>query len=40
MTPASSTAPFCGLTGIGTASPGITLINVTPGWNYYIIAVW
>ena len=38
--PATSTGAFCGLTGIGTASPGITLINVTAGWNYYIIAVW
>ena len=38
--PPTSDGPFCGLTGIGTSSPGITLINVTPGWNYYIIAVW
>jgi hypothetical protein len=38
--PASSVAPYCGLTGIGTASPGITLINGTPGWAYYVIAVW
>ncbi|HUS11682.1 MAG TPA: hypothetical protein VMZ30_14545 [Pyrinomonadaceae bacterium] len=39
-TPSSSTAPYCGLTGIGTATPGITLINGTPGWFYYLIAVW
>ena len=39
-TPSSSSLAFCGLTGIGTASPGITLINVTPGWRYYLIAVW
>lgn len=38
--PASSGATFCGLTGIGTGSPGITIINGTPGWKYYLIAVW
>lgn len=31
---------FCGLTGIGTATPGITMIQGTPGWFYYLIAVW
>jgi hypothetical protein len=40
QTPASQFAPYCGLTGIGTASPGITIINGTPGWFYYLIAVW
>jgi hypothetical protein len=38
--PPTSNGAFCGLTGIGTSTPGITLVNVTPGWNYYIIAVW
>lgn len=38
--PSSSFATYCGLTGIGTASPGITIINGTPGWYYYLIAVW
>lgn len=40
QTPATSGSPFCGLTGIGTSAPGITMINVSPGWFYYIIAVW
>lgn len=31
QTPASSFATYCGLTGIGTASPGITIVNGTPG---------
>jgi hypothetical protein len=39
-TPASSFSTYCGLTGIGTASPGITIINGTPGWFYYLIAVY
>jgi hypothetical protein len=38
--PASQFETYCGLTGIGTASPGITIINGTPGWFYYLIAVW
>lgn len=38
--PPTSNGAFCGLTGIGTSTPGITLVNATPGWNYYIIAVW
>jgi hypothetical protein len=40
QTPSSSFATYCGLTGIGTASPGITIINGNPGWFYYLIAVW
>ena len=40
QTPSVSTAPFCGLTGIGTTTPAITIINVTPGWFFYMIAVW
>jgi hypothetical protein len=38
--PSSSFGTYCGLTGIGTSSPGITIINGTPGWFYYLIAVW
>jgi hypothetical protein len=38
--PSVSTASFCGLTGIGTSTPAITIINVTPGWFVYLIAVW
>jgi hypothetical protein len=32
--------PACGLTGIGTASPGLALINVPVGYFYYIIVAW
>jgi hypothetical protein len=32
--------PFCGLTGIGTTSAAITIVDGTPGWQYYLIAVW
>lgn len=38
--PANSFGTFCGLSGIGTSSPGITIVNGTPGWFYYLIAVW
>ena len=40
QTPSSSLATYCGLTGIGTSSPGITIINGPSGWFFYIIAVW
>lgn len=36
----SSTSPFCGLTGIGTSTPGLTIVNGIVGWQYYLIAVW
>jgi hypothetical protein len=38
--PPTSSGTFCGLSGIGTTSPGITIINGIPGWFYYLIAVW
>jgi hypothetical protein len=38
--PPNSSGTFCGLSGIGTASPGITIVNGTPGWFFYLIAVW
>jgi hypothetical protein len=40
QTPSVNTIPFCGLTGIGTTTPAITIVNVTPGWFFYMIAVW
>jgi hypothetical protein len=40
QTPSSGLAAYCGLTGIGTSSPGITIINGPSGWFYYLIAVW
>src|SRR5687767_4597505 len=38
--PSTSSATYCGLSGIGTGSPGITIINGPAGWFYYLIAVW
>jgi Collagen triple helix repeat (20 copies) len=38
--PDSPNAPYCGLTGIGSTTPALTIINGTPGWQYYLIAVW
>ena len=38
--PSTSGQTYCGLTGIGTASPGITIVNGIPGWRFYLIAVW
>jgi hypothetical protein len=40
QTPSTSSATYCGLTGIGSASPGITIINGPFGWFYYLIAVY
>jgi len=36
----TSTSTACALTGIGTNSPGITIVNGIPGWRYYLMAVW
>jgi hypothetical protein len=38
--PSGSGIPFCGLTGIGSATPSVTIINGTPGWFAYVIVVW
>jgi len=40
QTPPASTDPFCGLTGIGTASPGVTIVNGPTGFFYYLVAAW
>ena len=37
--PASSSSTYCGITGVG-SEPGITIINGTPGWQFYLIASW
>lgn len=39
-TPGSVSETYCGLNGIGTASPAITLVNGTPGWRFYLVAMW
>ncbi len=38
--PAGEEDPYCALVGIGTANPGLVLVNVTPGWHYYISVVY
>jgi hypothetical protein len=38
--PAQTGLPYCGMSGIGTTAPAITLINVPTGYFYYIIAAW
>lgn len=40
QTPSVTNLPFCGLGGIGTATPSIVIVNVTPGSYFYMIAVW
>lgn len=40
QTPSESGFVFCGLTGIGTTSPSVTLVDGIPGYAYYIIAAW
>jgi hypothetical protein len=40
QTPSDTTMPLCALTGIGTTTPAITLINSPIGYRYYLIAVW
>lgn len=40
QTPSVSGFVFCGLTGIGTTSASVTLVNGIPGYAYYIIATW
>lgn len=36
----SSTGAVCGITGIGTASPAVTIIRVNPGWYWYVAIVF
>ena len=38
--PSTGTGTYCGLTGIGSATPGITFVNGPVGWYYYAIGVW
>ncbi|MBK6486969.1 MAG: hypothetical protein IPF98_08875 [Gemmatimonadetes bacterium] len=38
--PISASDTFCGVTGVGTASPGVTLINGIQGDYFYIVAIW
>ncbi len=36
----SPSGTYRGLTGIDTATPGITFVNGPAGWYYYATAVW
>jgi len=38
--PVSASDTYCGVTGIGTSSPGVTLINGLVNDYYYIVAIW
>lgn len=31
---------YCAVTGVGTATPAITLVNGVTGQHYYIVAMW
>lgn len=39
-TPASTASPYCGLTGIGTGAPRVSLVSTPIGYYYYVIVVW
>ena len=38
--PVSASDTYCAVTGVGTASPGVTIINGLENDYYYILAVW
>lgn len=38
--PDDTNAPFCGITGIGTSSPALVIVNGFVGWRYYLIVMW
>lgn len=38
--PISASDTFCGITGVGTAARGITIINGIENDYYYLVAVW
>lgn len=40
QTPAANEDVYCGVTGVGTASAGVTIVNGVTGWKYYILAMW
>ncbi|MEX2530782.1 MAG: hypothetical protein WD960_08415 [Gemmatimonadota bacterium] len=39
-TPASEFSSFCGITGVATGEPGVTIINAPSGYYYWITAVF
>ncbi len=38
--PISASDTFCGVTGVGTQNPGVTIINGLEDDYFYILAVW
>jgi len=38
--PSSTGYPYCGIAGVGSAAPIVSMLNVPPGYYYDIIAVW
>lgn len=38
--PATNDDVYCGVTGVGTASAGVTIVNGFTGWRYYVLAMW
>jgi hypothetical protein len=38
--PSDTSLPYCGMTGIGTSTPAVTIIRVPVAYYYYIIAAW
>ncbi|WP_411279524.1 hypothetical protein [Gemmatimonas sp.] len=40
QTPATNDDVYCGVTGVGTAAVGVTIVNGLTGWRYYVLAMW
>jgi hypothetical protein len=38
--PALTTTPYCGMIGLGTATPRISLVSTPVNYYYYVIVVW
>jgi len=38
--PISPSDTYCGITGVGTASRGVTIINGLENDYYYLVAIW
>ncbi len=40
QTPTTNDDVYCGVTGTGTLSPAVTIVNGITGWRYYVLAMW
>ena len=40
QTPATTEDVYCGVTGVGTAAVGVTIVNGMTGWRFYVLAMW